>query len=260
VVDQSDAECSAIRELVQDNPELIKWHRVGFRGLPRARNYGWQHASNKAVIFVDDDIRCGPELVAQHVRALCLPNVGVVAGGIDELRAEALVPGRTGVFDWWRAIPFRYFNATGERDVEHAQGCNFSTWQHILASLGGIDEQFQIGAALYEETDFCLRGRRAGYRVYFNGHARLKHLGTPIGGCRVQDIQRYIHGLAHNRAILIRRHLHWYQRPTALLELARLAIAHAIVYREPAVLMKSLDGCLAGLKVGKRAPICTTEP
>jgi len=256
IVDQSKQVSAELKELAESHPDAVRWHRVTFRGLPAARNYGWQHASYEAIIFVDDDIRCGPDFVTEHVRALRLPNVGVVAGGVEEGTAPRPAPGPTGVFMPWTATPLRGFEAKWEGDVDHAPGGNFSTWRDLTARCGGVDEAFQVGAALYEETDFCLRVKHLGYRIYFNGQARLTHLGAPNGGCRVSDISKYVLGLAHNRAVLIQRHLRWYQRPTALLELSRLGVAYAAHYRKPAALTGCLRGCLAGLRAGKRQPIC----
>jgi GT2 family glycosyltransferase len=257
VVDQSGQSSPDLAKMERQHSGTIRWHRVGFRGLPTARNYGWQHAAHEAVVFVDDDIRCGPDLVAEHVRALCLPGVGVVAGGVEEAHApkQGCEPD-TGVFRNWTATPLRGFEAEWQGDVDHAPGGNFSTWRHLIARLGGIDEGLQVGAALYEETDYCLRVKKAGYRVYFNGRARLTHLAAPDGGCRVPDIRKYVLGLAHNRAVLIQRHLRWYQRPTALLELLRLGGAYAAYYRRPAALASCVRGCLAGLRAGSRAPVC----
>lgn len=69
--------------------------------------------------------------------------------------------------------------------MDHAPGGNSSVWRPILRDLDGIDEGLQVGAALYEETDFCLRVKRAGHRIYFNGRARVTHLAVATGECRV---------------------------------------------------------------------------
>lgn len=256
VVDQSERASDELKVLAESQPDLVHWHRLTFRGLPAARNYGWQHAAHEVIVFVDDDIRCGPGLVTEHIRALCLPNVGVVAGAVDE--TEAQKPSEpTGIFRRWTATPLRGFEADWEGEVDHAPGGNFSTWRHLIARLGGIDERFQVGAALYEETDYCLRVRGAGLRIYFNGRARLTHLGFRSGGCRVPDISQYALGLAQNRTILIQRYLKWYHLPSAFLELSRLSMAYVVHYRRLDVFTSFVVGCLKGLRAGKRAPICT---
>ena len=257
VVDQSEEPSQDLAQLVSRHADVIRWHRVPFRGLPIARNYGWQQARYNVVLYVDDDIRCGPGLVAEHLQALRLPGVGVVAGGIEEAACVEPVSRSPGVFNAWAADPTRGFDATGEHEVDHAAGGNFSVWRSLIEKLGGIDEMLQVGAALYEETEFCLRVRGAGYRIHFNGRARLTHLAAARGGCRIRDIGDYVFGLAHNRALLIRRHLSWFHVPTALARLALLGGSYALHYRAPYALWACASGCLSGWHKGGRRPACT---
>ncbi len=244
---------------IRNTPQrALSYHHVTFRGLPQARNYGWQHARHEAIVFVDDDVRSGPALVSEHLRALERPGVGLVAGGIDECRSAARPPvGRAGTFNPWTATPRPGFDAAGEYEADHAQGCNFSAWRRVLQAVGGFDEALNVGAALYEETDLCLRIKEAGYRVYFNGAARLTHLPQSDGGCRVPDIRPYVRGLAQNRAAMIRRHVAWFRRPVALSRLALLGISYARAYRSPGVLVDCLAGCWFGHHLGKQTPVCT---
>ena len=242
VVDQSEAIPEPVRELVAAHPNLISYHTVLFRGLPPARNYGWQHARYDALVYVDDDVRCPPTLVREHLRALSLPNVGAVAGRIVEPGRSAAQNGNTGRFRYWTATPERHFDSEAEFEVDHVPGGNFSTWRSVADQVGGFDEGLNIGAALYEETEYCLRIRQAGYRIVYNGRALLEHLAAPTGGCRVEDVERYVWALAHNRTILIRRYLRWFQKPTAYAELLRLGLAYAVRYRRFRVIRATLAG------------------
>ncbi|MCX7805409.1 MAG: glycosyltransferase, partial [Planctomycetota bacterium] len=206
VVDQSAETPAEVARLVAGHSDIVSYHKVGFRGLPEARNYAWRKARYEAIIYVDDDIRCGQRLASEHLRALSIPGVGVVAGGIDEAnKPPDMAP--TGRFCRWTGAPSAGFGAHGEMFVEHAKGANFSAWRSVIEKVGGFDEALNVGAALYEELEFCLRVSRAGWKIYFNGAARLTHLAAPSGGCRVEDVPRYVRALAHNRGILIRRHI-----------------------------------------------------
>jgi GT2 family glycosyltransferase len=257
VVDQSSVVDSGITGLVELHPSMISYHRVAFRGLPAARNYGWQHAAYEAIIFVDDDIRCGPEFVMEHLKSLKLPGIGVVAGGIDEANRPPDPGPPTGVYRRWTATPLRGFSAQDQREVDHAPGGNFSAWRSALAAAGGFDESLNQGAALYEETELCLRIKRAGHRVYFNGGARLTHLAAASGGCRVEELDAYLAALAHNRGILIRRHGRWFHAAVALGRLALLGFSYARYYRKPGVIYSCLIGGVRGLRDGGRRPVCT---
>jgi len=260
VVDQSAEVPGDVLRLADGNPELVSYHRVGFRGLPEARNYGWQHAKYDAIIFVDDDIRCGPRLVSEHVRALGAEGVGVVAGGIDVSGApaapsDARAPAAR--FSRWTATPVGDFAVTGEMEVEHAKGANFSATREAIRAAGGFDEALNVGPALYEELEFCLRARALGRRILYNGSARLTHLAAPGGGCRVGEAPRYVHGLAHNRAVVIRRHVGLLRAPVALARLGILILSHAVRYRSVGAVFSGIAGCAGGLRDGGRPPVCT---
>jgi GT2 family glycosyltransferase len=262
VVDQSRHEAPALLDLVLGHGDLISYHKVHFRGLPLARNYGWQRAKYEAIIFVDDDIRCGPYLVSEHLRGLTRPNAGMVAGGIDEGISSEEISVTAGQFNSWTASPVRSFGASGECLVQHVAGCNFSVWRSILKATGGFDEAFATGAALYEETELCLRVRKCGFDIYFNGSARLQHLAGENGGCRVPDLPEYMGSLAHNRAILIRRHLRWFQIPVAYLRLFLLFISYAAHYHTLHIFGPGIAGFLRGVQTAKQPPLCshyTTE-
>jgi len=248
VVDQSDHVPESVQQLIDKHPDTITYHRVTFRGLPLARNYGWQNARYDAIVYVDDDIRCPPNLVSQHLRALQLSNVGAVAGRISERGRTVDPTQRAGGFNYWTATPHRAFSQDGEYDVDSVAGCNFSTWRHVAQEVGGIEEALNVGAALYEETEYSLRVKQAGYRVYYNDKAYLDHLVSPTGGCRVDQVKPYVWALAHNRMIVIRRNLKWYQQPIAFAEVMRLGLAYAVHYRQPSAIAKALSGSLAGLK------------
>jgi GT2 family glycosyltransferase len=248
VVDQSAEVPEPVQHIVDANQDVISYHRVGFRGLPLARNYGWRNARYDAIVYVDDDIRCPPNLVSEHLRALRLPKVGVVAGHITEVNRDDRLTGRAGRFNKWTAHIERNFSSIGEYDADHVPGGNFAVWRDVFQRVGGIEEKLNYGAALYEETEFCLRAKGAGYRIYFNSNAHLDHLASPTGGCRVDQVQSYMWALAHNRTILIRRHLKWYQQPVAFAEVLRLGLAYSVHYRQPRAFSATIGGIRAGWK------------
>jgi GT2 family glycosyltransferase len=248
VVDQSNELPEKIRALINNNRDLISYHKVLFRGLPLARNFGWKNARYDAIVYVDDDIRCPENLVGEHLRALQLPQVGIVAGSITEIYRDEKKSQKTGYFNHFTANVDRGFSNIGEYKVDHAPGGNFAVWRDVAKKIGGFDEKLNCGAALYEETEFCLRAKKAGYAVYFNSNAHLSHLAGLTGGCRVEEVQTYVWALAHNRTILIWRHTKWYQKPIAFAELFRLCLAYSFHYRQFKVLRSLIGAIQTGLK------------
>lgn len=256
IVDQSEAVNCPVLDLLRDTSVPTRYFKAKFHGLPLARNFGWRQATRDIVLYVDDDIRCGPELVRAHHTAHVRSGATLVAGGIQEARGNPAISGQPGSLNWWTATSIRNFHSQQAGWCLHAPGGNFSIRRDALQAIHGFDEVLAIGAALYEETEFALRLRQAGYRAWFQPDAHLLHLAAPAGGCRVpDDWPRYMHGLAHNRAILIFRHLRWWHRPSALLRLLLLGVSYSRLDRSLRPLRATFIGLLVGRRAAARPPL-----
>jgi GT2 family glycosyltransferase len=228
---------------------------VTFRGLPTARNYGWQLARHDLIVYVDDDIRCGRELAGGYSAALEGDRADICGGGIDgHSESDRDCPGS---YKRWIAVPETGFASTATRPVDHARGCNFSATREVLRQVGGFDERFNIGAALHEETDLMLRAGKAGYAIMFDGGLRLMHLAARAGGTRQRDVRFYVYAFAHNRSIMVRRHSRWYQWPVGLAWSGKLIAAYTWSERNPMVVAAGVRGVIRGWIQGGKPPRCT---
>jgi glycosyltransferase involved in cell wall biosynthesis len=251
IVDQSSTEDEIIKKFSNEY-DFIKYYYIeSFRGLPEARNFGWQQSSYDYILYLDDDITCKPNLLSEHYKFLKNPKVGVVAGGITE-QNNPNSDARTGYFNYFKAEPISGFNKKGAFNVTHAKGCNFSTKKNLLDNVYGVDEHLTKGAALYEELDFCLRVKKTGYQVFFNSEAHVFHLAAETGGCRVPDIHKYIYSLVRNRSFMITRHLKWYHKITAHMYLLKLVLAYAVSYKKIQLFANYLSAKKEGMKLGKQ--------
>lgn len=258
IVDQSQEVNCAVLELLRDSPVPARYFKADFRGLPLARNFGWRQANKDVVLYVDDDIRCDIDLVRNHHRAHLQTGAALVAGGIDEAKGNPHAGGAPGSLNWWTATSIRNFHSKIPGWCLQAPGGNFSVRRFALLAVQGFDEHLTVGAALYEETELALRLKQAGFRAWFAPDAHLVHLAAPAGGCRVpNDWPRYMYGLAHNRAILIFRHLRWWHRPTAMLRLLLLGVSYSRLDRSPRPLWATFKGLLAGRRVAALPPLNT---
>lgn len=256
IVDQSNMVDDLIQDFCIEYSFITYKHVTFFKGLPEARNYGWQNATYDFILFLDDDIRCNVDLLKEHYEVLTKENVGVVAGGIVEIFKENQEC-KVGDFNFWSATPLRGFHKEGTFEVLHGGGGNFSTKKEVLQKVSGIDENLTKGAALYEETDFCLRVKDKGYTIMFHSKATVDHLAAATGGCRVEDISKYIASLVRNRSIIIRRHLNPLQRFTAHIFLLKLVMAYVVSYKKGNLLKQYFRSLLDGNKVGKKKVIYT---
>ncbi|TQD33497.1 glycosyltransferase family 2 protein [Haloflavibacter putidus] len=250
VIDQSEKPDKAVQAFAEKNT-VVKYHFITeFRGLPEARNYGAQLAKHPYLLYLDDDISCKENLLQEHANILEKEAVGVCAGGITEVyKPNKEQP--VGKFIWQAATPLRGFHKKDKKEVDHAGGGNFAVKRKVYLEVKGIDEQLTKGAALYEETDFCLRVKKAGYQIYFNCNAHVMHLAAETGGCRVPEIEKYIFSLSRNRSLLIERHLPWYFKITAHLYLLKLVAAYYKAYRNPHIWKNYKTGKTEGKALGK---------
>ncbi len=175
----------------------IKWFRLDWASLPGARNYGVRRSTGEIILFIDDDIELPKGYLFAHAQNYQNKEIGVVAGRvldrmkladaakidptetekeIEYLPSEAMDPGIA-----WYHIDL--VHTTKPQEVISARGCNMSFRREIFTKYGiWFDERFR-GSAVREESDFCLRLRKTGYKIWYDPAAFLVHLGEETGGC-----------------------------------------------------------------------------
>ena len=141
------------------------------KGRSAARNTAIRAATGDLVVFVDDDMRCEPDFLTQHVRfheahpgivaigsAITAPELGrrTVFSYLDEMGVHRLTPGAVS--------PSRYF-VTNNASVER---------RHLL-DVGLFDESFRRYG--FEDTELAFRLEDdAGLRFLYCAEAVAYHL------------------------------------------------------------------------------------
>ncbi len=151
-------------------------------GFAVAVNQGARVAAGRYVLLLNSDTRLIEGEVAKMVAAAeDIPDLGLmgpqlVYGDLSLQRSVAAVPGLTGEVlpGSSRVAHAAPAGSTGPaRDVESLIGAAIMIRKNAFDDLHGFDERFFF---FLEETDFCLRARRKGYRVVFFPGARVIHL------------------------------------------------------------------------------------
>ncbi len=194
VVDQTathEPETDAyLQSLAESN--RIQWLRLDWASLPGARNYAVRRSQGAIILFLDDDVQLPPGFLHAHARNyLEQPEIGAIAGRvfdrmkladsgggltIEDLPPEAMDPGIA-----WYYIDL--VHTVKPQQVLSVRGCNMSFRREIFDKYGlHFDERFR-GSAVREESDFCLRLRQTGYKIWYEPDAHLIHLGEETGGC-----------------------------------------------------------------------------
>jgi GT2 family glycosyltransferase len=176
VVDQSKEHAPEVVPILEawDRSAAIRWLRLSEPSIPVAMNRGLIEARQQFVLFLDDDIIPGPDIIAAHARAIEKTGAGLVAGRViqpwdkndDSINKSSC------------------FNSLSPAWISEFIGCNFSVRRDIILRLGGFDERF-VRVAYNFEAEFAHRLRRAGYGIYYEPLAMIRHLKIAGGGTRV---------------------------------------------------------------------------
>jgi len=188
VVDQSDdvdPELAAFLEECQKRGN-VRWLRQEKPNAQAARNRGIREAKGDVLLFLDDDIRCGPGLVGKHWRNYRDEKIAAVSGQIlepgqkptSEL-SEGFYAKRLG----WMHFPLNFATRT---ECINLSSCNCSVRTDVARAVGGFDENFV--RTLFDDSDFSWRlheyCQKKGLKVIHDPEASLVHLKVPSGGNR----------------------------------------------------------------------------
>jgi GT2 family glycosyltransferase len=209
VVDQTSAHAPDVERRIEElerHPSLTRL-RLPCPNVGAARNLGLRHASGDVVVYCDDDLRLGRDLVAHHVDAYRDPRVGAVAGRVLGPGSDALAldTPEVGVLRADGSYVAN-FHREGRRFVDHGIGCNMSFRRSTLLRVGGFDERFQ-GSFYREESDAFARVKKLGYDVLFEPAATVTHLSAPEGGCRTAEYRRRMYSTFRNETLFFLKNL-----------------------------------------------------
>jgi GT2 family glycosyltransferase len=162
--------------------DLCMRERVTFVSLPRnmgfpeACNVGLRVASGEALLLLNNDVLATPHWL-EHM-LLCLDSssdVGIVgpvsnyASGKQQLKEPY-----TDLEDMSKR--FSHSDPSKWLEVRRIVGLCFLFKREVMEKVGLLDEQFSPGH--FEDDDYCMRARQAGYRLMIAGDTFLFHHGS----------------------------------------------------------------------------------
>ena len=141
------------------------------KGRAAARNTAVRAATGDIIVFVDDDMRCEPDLIEQHVRFL-KEHPGVVVIG-NAITAPEL--GRSTVFSYLDAMGVHRLPAGAVSPARYFVTNNASVERRHLLEVGLFDETFRTYG--YEDTELGFRLEDdAGLKFMYCAKATAYHL------------------------------------------------------------------------------------
>ena len=186
--------------------EFIQQEYPGFHLLINHRNEGYTQAINSAIrvsrgdylAVLNPDSEPGPNSISTLIKFLKTnDNIGIVgpkviaSDGSFQRSCRRGVARPAAVFSYFLGLAKRYpndqrftgyhLNHLDENEINEVSGVSGSCMvirRKILKDIGYFDEQF---FAYQEDSDYCLRAKERGWKVYYNPHSIVKHRGG-MGG------------------------------------------------------------------------------
>lgn len=141
------------------------------RGFSGGNNQGIKAAEGDYLFLLNNDTILTENWLAELVKtAEKDPKIGVVGPNIESCCQPGVVFGG-GYVDASGAARHSY--SKEECDAEQVGGAALFFKRAVLKKIGGLDEGFN--PIYFEETDFCARARKAGFRVVFTPKSKVIH-------------------------------------------------------------------------------------
>lgn len=144
-------------------------------GFCKAANIGLKNTVNKYIVFLDDDATVTEGwLEGLYDQIKMSPKVGIVGAKIV-FPNKRICSADYSIF--LRQSPGNYEVDRGQRDyIKKTDALIGTCWlmrREVIRDVGYFDENFF--PCQYEDIDYCLRTRLAGYTIIYNGKVTVVH-------------------------------------------------------------------------------------
>ena len=179
---------------------------LGFSG---GNNIGIKRALDDgadAVLLLNNDTVVAPDFLEPLVAALTSDSmIGAVNSKIYYHAEPEKIWSAGGMIDWSTGITHQRFvdeidsgQADECVDIDYAVGCAVMARREAIERAGVLDDDFFL---YYEETEWCQRIRRAGFRIVYVPASRVWHKVSTI----VSNPERLIYYYCRNRLLFLKR-------------------------------------------------------
>jgi GT2 family glycosyltransferase len=168
--------------------------------------YALQHSADYALLL-NNDTEVAPDFLRHLIEAMEADSeVGIAGPTIYYHERPGLIWSAGGAIDWQRGrTRMLYLNTPDEgqlgiapRSVDFVTGCALLVKREVINRAGLLDERF---FAYFEEVEWCVRARRAGFKIIHVPRAKLWHKITPEHRAASPMVHYY---MTRNRLLFLR--------------------------------------------------------
>lgn len=164
--------------------EIVRSKRnLGFAG---GNNLGLQQAGGQVVFLMNSDVLAAADtLQALAYQFEAQPAVGAISAGLRTINGEAQAFAygddptltyllRRGSRALLRRGPLHRWDVDQPIETKWVSGACVAVRREVIQQVGLLDERFQL---YFEDNDWCLRMRQAGWKVIYEPRFTVTHLG-----------------------------------------------------------------------------------
>lgn len=206
----SDGTAEVIRTRFPHVELIVNPHNMGFQG---GFNIGLRHALEHGadwVFVINNDTFVDPRILDEMMAHASPPDVGMLSPKIYYAADKTRIWTVGGMKHPWTLE----MTDKGDGELDRGQwdqvierdyliGCAMLIRRCVLEQVGMFDEGYH--PIYYEDSDLCLRARRAGYRLLLVPSAHMWHKVSASGGGNASPRVRYL--MARNSVRFFRKHV-----------------------------------------------------
>jgi GT2 family glycosyltransferase len=194
IADNGEVSDEVRRALDGSAHRIVPYHAGAAFNFSHKMNVGAAHAAGTHLLLLNDDIEViGSDWMTAMLEYSQQREIGAVGGKLlypdGRLQHIGIVLGIGGgaghaFHQHGGASPGYASSAVSVRNYSAVTAACMMTRREAFDSVGGFDEQLAVD---FNDVDYCLRLRRAGYRIVFTPFATLYHHESASFGPRVQS-------------------------------------------------------------------------
>ncbi len=201
----TDGSPEAIRRAFPQAEVLETGRNLGYAG---GNNWGLKVALARPfpyILLLNNDTLVAPDFLTHLVNAAADRTVGIAGPTIYYADWPEVIWTAGGAIDWRRGDthmvgldqPDQGQFGSVPREVDFVSGCAMLIRRDVLECVGLLDERFFL---YYEEVEWCVRARRAGFRILHVPQAKVWHRIAPQAQAESPAIHYY---MTRNRLLFL---------------------------------------------------------
>lgn len=171
----------------KNNTKVVYWEREF--NYSAINNFGVQQSSGEYILLLNNDTEVINENWLEGLLSNCMrEEVGIVGAKLyypdDTVQHAGVIVGLGGIaghtFLGFEKTEYGYFSfPLLQRNVSAVTGACLMVKRSVFEKVGGLEERLQVA---FNDIDFCLKVRQAGYLIVYNPHVTLYHYESKSRG------------------------------------------------------------------------------